>query len=57
MKDRAQLRKIEWQYIIVDEGHRMKNAQSKFAQTLGSLYHSKHRLLLTGYYFLFNSIN
>jgi ATP-dependent helicase STH1/SNF2 len=48
MKDRAQLKKIEWQYIIVDEGHRMKNAQSKFAQTLGSLYQSKHRLLLTG---------
>lgn len=26
----------------------MKNAQSKFAQTLGTAYHSKHRLLLTG---------
>lgn len=48
MKDKGQLRKIQWQYIIVDEGHRMKNAQSKFAQTLGSMYQSKHRLLLTG---------
>jgi ATP-dependent helicase STH1/SNF2 len=48
MKDRAILKKIDWQYIIVDEGHRMKNAQSKFAQTLGSLYQSRHRLLLTG---------
>ena len=37
-----------WQYIIVDEGHRMKNAQSKFAQTLGTAYQSRNRLLLTG---------
>jgi SNF2-related domain len=36
------------QYIIVDEGHRMKDAQSKFAQTLGSVYRSRSRLLLTG---------
>lgn len=48
MRDKGSLRKITWQYIIVDEGHRMKNAESKFAQTLGSLYVSKHRLLLTG---------
>ena len=48
MKDRAQLKKHVWQYIIVDEGHRMKNAQSKFAQTLGTSYVSKHRVLLTG---------
>ena len=48
MKDKAVLRKIKWQYIIVDEGHRMKNANSKFAQTLGSMYTSRHRLLLTG---------
>lgn len=48
MKDKGLLRKVVWQYIIVDEGHRMKNVQSKFAQTLGSLYQSKHRILLTG---------
>ncbi|TYZ66168.1 hypothetical protein PybrP1_006751 [[Pythium] brassicae (nom. inval.)] len=36
MKDKHVLRKYDWQYIIVDEGHRMKNAQSKFAMTLGS---------------------
>ena len=35
MKDKASLKKLFWQYIIVDEGHRMKNAESKFAQTLG----------------------
>jgi SNF2 family DNA or RNA helicase len=48
MKDKASLRKLQWQYIIVDEGHRMKNAQSKFAQTLGTQYSSKNRILLTG---------
>jgi SNF2 family DNA or RNA helicase len=48
MKDKHVLKKIDWQYTIVDEGHRMKNAQSKFAQTLGTQYSSKHRLLLTG---------
>ncbi len=48
MKDTKALKRVEWQYIIVDEGHRMKNAESKFAQTLGNIYTSKHRLLLTG---------
>lgn len=48
MKDKHVLRKYTWQYIIVDEGHRMKNAQSKFAQTLGTMYNSRNRILLTG---------
>ena len=48
MKDKGILRKVEWEYIIVDEGHRMKNTESKFATTLGSVYTSKRRLLLTG---------
>lgn len=26
----------------------MKNAQSKFAQILGTVYQSRHRILLTG---------
>jgi SNF2 family DNA or RNA helicase len=48
MKDKALLKRLQWEYIIVDEGHRMKNAQSKFAQILGTQYVSKHRVLLTG---------
>ena len=48
MKDKQQLSKIHWSYIVVDEGHRMKNAKSKFAQILGLQYTSDHRLLLTG---------
>jgi ATP-dependent helicase STH1/SNF2 len=31
LKDRLTLNKFEWQYIVVDEGHRMKNNRSKFA--------------------------
>jgi SNF2 family DNA or RNA helicase len=48
IKDKASLRKISWQYAIVDEGHRMKNAASKFAKTLSSQYETKYRILLTG---------
>ena len=48
IRDKANLRKIEWQYAIVDEGHRMKNAQSKFAVTLGTQYTTHNRILLTG---------
>ncbi len=48
IKDKASLRKTSWLYAIVDEGHRMKNAQSKFAVTLGSQYSTKFRILLTG---------
>jgi ATP-dependent helicase STH1/SNF2 len=48
MKDKYYLNKITWQYIIVDEGHRMKNFKSKFTQTLGTQFNSVYRLLLTG---------
>jgi ATP-dependent helicase STH1/SNF2 len=48
IKDKQQLTKIIWSHIVVDEGHRMKNSKSKFAQILGLQYTSGHRLLLTG---------
>jgi ATP-dependent helicase STH1/SNF2 len=48
IRDKNVLRRIIWQYAIVDEGHRMKNAQSKFAVTLGTQYITKYRILLTG---------
>ena len=31
LNDKSTLCKIHWQYIVVDEGHRMKNTKSKFA--------------------------
>lgn len=48
MKDKYMLNKVFWQYIIVDEGHRMKNSKSKFTQTLGTQFNSVCRVLLTG---------
>lgn len=48
IKDRPLLSKIRWQHMIIDEGHRMKNTQSKLSSTLTSYYHSRHRLILTG---------
>jgi ATP-dependent helicase STH1/SNF2 len=47
MKDRLRLKKWRWTYIIIDEGHRMKNAASKLASTLLQ-YEAAHRILLTG---------
>eukprot|EP00826_Nyctotherus_ovalis_P008288 TRINITY_DN1213_c0_g2_i3.p1 TRINITY_DN1213_c0_g2~~TRINITY_DN1213_c0_g2_i3.p1 ORF type:complete len:1111 (+),score=439.87 TRINITY_DN1213_c0_g2_i3:84-3416(+) len=48
IKDKNLLSRISWQYIVVDEGHRMKNYKCKFAMILGQQYQSAHRLLLTG---------
>lgn len=48
VKDQHVLSPISWQYIIIDEGHRMKNADCKLAMTLGVKYRSRNRLLLTG---------
>lgn len=48
MRDKSSLSKIRWNYIIIDEGHRMKNHACKLAQTFGKYYVSRHRLLLTG---------
>ncbi|KTW30206.1 hypothetical protein T552_00684 [Pneumocystis carinii B80] len=48
IKDRPVLGKIKWVYMIVDEGHRMKNTQSKLSYTLTTYYSSKYRLILTG---------
>ena len=48
IRGKAVLKKFNWQYIIVDEGHRIKNSQSKLASVLGQEYNSRHRVLLTG---------
>lgn len=48
LKDRLKLNKYDWKYIVIDEGHKMKNAKSKFSNILGQQYTSDHRLLLTG---------
>lgn len=48
IKDKALLSKIRWVHMIIDEGHRMKNANSKLSETLTHFYHSDYRLILTG---------
>ncbi|XVE66040.1 hypothetical protein DITRI_Ditri08aG0049500 [Diplodiscus trichospermus] len=48
MRDKAFLKKIHWYYMIVDEGHRLKNHECALARTLVSGYQIQHRLLLTG---------
>ncbi|KAL1334752.1 hypothetical protein AAHE18_11G199900 [Arachis hypogaea] len=45
--DRPKLSKIHWHYVIIDEGHRIKNASCKLNAELKH-YQSSHRLLLTG---------
>eukprot|EP01028_Stygiella_incarcerata_P004396 TRINITY_DN195_c0_g1_i1.p1 TRINITY_DN195_c0_g1~~TRINITY_DN195_c0_g1_i1.p1 ORF type:complete len:710 (+),score=220.78 TRINITY_DN195_c0_g1_i1:1493-3622(+) len=46
-RDASLLKKVAWKYIVVDEGHRMKNHKCKLVQSL-STFRSRHRLLLTG---------
>jgi len=48
IKDKALLSKIRWKYMIIDEGHRMKNHHCKLTQILNTYYTSNNRLLLTG---------
>lgn len=47
LKDRAALSKINWEFIIIDEGHRMKNFDSKLFRELKT-FTSATRLLITG---------
>ncbi|ESO94903.1 hypothetical protein LOTGIDRAFT_207958 [Lottia gigantea] len=48
IKDKAVLSKLRWKYMIIDEGHRMKNHHCKLTCILNSYYECPHRLLLTG---------
>ncbi|KAI8823675.1 SNF2 family N-terminal domain-containing protein [Fimicolochytrium jonesii] len=48
IREKAVLSKIKWVYMIIDEGHRMKNTQSKLSMTLARHYITRYRLILTG---------
>lgn len=48
MRDKAFLKKINWHYMIIDEGHRLKNRDCMLTRTLVAGYHIRRRLLLTG---------
>lgn len=47
VRDASLLRGFNWRYIVVDEGQRIKNANSQLARMLRT-FNSVHRLLLTG---------
>lgn len=48
MRDKQYLKKIHWHYMVVDEGHRLKNHECALARILVSEYKIRRRLLLTG---------
>ena len=47
MNDRAAFQNTQWRYIVVDEGHRLKNMNCRLIKELKQ-YQSANRLLLTG---------
>lgn len=47
IKEKAAFRKFAWEYIIIDEAHRIKNEESLLSQII-RVFHSKNRLLITG---------
>ncbi|KAK6455713.1 SNF2 family N-terminal domain-containing protein [Scheffersomyces xylosifermentans] len=48
IRERPMLAKFHYSHMIIDEGHRMKNATSKLSITLKQYYKTKNRLILTG---------
>ena len=47
MNDRPFLAKTNWRYIVVDEGHRLKNMHCRLIRELKQ-YPAANKLLLTG---------
>lgn len=47
IKEKSVLKKFNWQYIVIDEAHRIKNEESLLSQII-RLFHSQNRLLITG---------
>lgn len=47
IREKAQLKKFRWEYIVVDEAHRIKNEESSLSQII-RLFYLRNRLLITG---------
>lgn len=47
IREKACLKKFRWQYIVVDEAHRIKNEDLSLSQII-RLFYLKNRLLITG---------
>ncbi|XP_062519744.1 chromodomain-helicase-DNA-binding protein 1-like isoform X2 [Corticium candelabrum] len=48
LKDKHFLKQIPWHCLVVDEGHRAKNSDSLFSQTITNEYNIHMAVLLTG---------
>ncbi|KAI1662520.1 SWI/SNF family of DNA-dependent ATPase [Daldinia decipiens] len=47
LREKGHLKKFAWEYIIIDEAHRIKNEESSLSQVI-RLFNSRNRLLITG---------
>lgn len=47
LREKTHLNKFAWEYIIVDEAHRIKNEDSMLSQII-RVFNSRNRLLITG---------
>ncbi|KAL6703659.1 chromatin remodeling complex Adenosinetriphosphatase [Coniothyrium glycines] len=47
LREKSHLKKFAWEYIIIDEAHRIKNEESSLAQMVRA-FNSRNRLLITG---------
>jgi SWI/SNF-related matrix-associated actin-dependent regulator of chromatin subfamily A member 5 len=45
--EKVHFKRIAWQYIIIDEAHRIKNENSMLSQIVRTL-NSRNRMLVTG---------
>ncbi|SMN18982.1 similar to Saccharomyces cerevisiae YBR245C ISW1 Member of the imitation-switch (ISWI) class of ATP-dependent chromatin remodeling complexes [Maudiozyma saulgeensis] len=47
IREKATFRKFGWEYLVIDEAHRIKNEESMLSQVLRE-FRSRNRLLITG---------
>lgn len=47
LREKSALKKLAWEYIIIDEAHRIKNVDSMLSQIV-RVFDSRARLLITG---------
>ncbi|GAK64485.1 chromatin remodelling complex ATPase chain [Moesziomyces antarcticus] len=47
LREKSALKKLSWEYIIIDEAHRIKNVDSMLSQIVRA-FNSRSRLLITG---------
>lgn len=47
IREKSQLKKFAWEYIVIDEAHRIKNEESLLSQVIRE-FNSRNRLLITG---------